>query len=328
MPFLMKRRVPHTTEMDEAPWRTDHYTSSKHSIGAANSGLPGITAQAHSRRLCGNADCSSNGWRSPLRSRRRPVFEEQWACSGRCLLTMVRTAASREADAGRRAESAAAHQHRVPLGLLMLGQGWITHPQLRRALEAQRENGQQRIGHWLVRECAVDQEQVTRALALQWGCPVLPTHDFAPEAMALVAPKLFAEQFGMLPLRVAGARILYLGFRDKLDASAALALQTMTNLTVESGVVDEVHFEAARRRLLDCGEVETRFETVDNKDAMAGRITAILEHKQPIASRLARVHEYYWLRLWLESGAFGRAGAIPNNNEEVKDYCFKLDELV
>ena len=67
--------------------------------------------------------------------------------------------------------------------------------------------------------------------------------------MALVMPKLFVEKFGLLPLRVAGSRILYLGFADRLDASAAFATEQMTELKVESGVVEGAQFEAATKEV-------------------------------------------------------------------------------
>jgi hypothetical protein len=57
---------------------------------------------------------------------------------------------------------------------------------------------------------------------------------------------------------------------------------------------------------------------------MAARITAILEQKQPIASRLVRLHQYYWLRVWLESGVFGKAGSLPVTSEDVHDYVFTV----
>jgi hypothetical protein len=159
---------------------------------------------------------------------------------------------------------------------------------------------------------------------MQWGCPVLTTEGFSSEAMALVMPKMFVEKFGLLPLRVAGSRILYLGFADRLDASAAFATEQMTALKVESGVVEGAQFEAARSRLLAHDGVEIKLEAAENKDAMAARITAILEQKQPIASRLVRLHQYYWLRMWLESGALGKAGSIPATGEDVKDHVFTV----
>jgi hypothetical protein len=258
----------------------------------------------------------------PWRNRRRPIFEAQWGCSGRCVLAMVRTAVRRELGDG--ALSPTLHRHRVPLGLLMLAQGWITHPQLQKALAAQRENGWGRIGEWLMSECGLEPEQIVRGLSMQWGCPVLTTEGFSPEAMALVIPKVLVEKFGLLPLRVAGSRILYLGFADRLDASAAFATEQMMELKVESGVVEGASFEAARHRLLACDGVEAKLETAEDNDAMAARITAILEQKQPIASRLVRLHQYYWLRMWLESGALGRTGNLPVTSEDVKDYVFTI----
>jgi hypothetical protein len=206
----------------------------------------------------------------------------------------------------------------------MLAQGWITHLQLQKALAAQRENGTGRIGEWLMSECGLEAEQITRGLSMQWGCPVLTTEQFSPEAMALVMPKVLIESFGLLPLRVAGSRILYLGFADRLDASAAFTTEQMTELKVESGVVEGAQFEAARSRLLACDGVEMKLEAAEDRDAMAGRITGILEQKQPIASRLVRLHQYYWLRIWSESGAIGKAGRLPVTGEDVLDHVFTI----
>jgi hypothetical protein len=303
-------------------WRDDEYRPSKNAAGLNGLGLPASLAQVQQRRLCGNAECA-NGWALPWRNRRRPIFEGQWGCSGRCVLAMVRAAVRRELGDGA-STSAAPHRHRVPLGLLMLAQGWITHSQLQKALAAQRESGTGRIGEWLMSECGLEAEQIVRGLSMQWGCPVLSTEGFSPEAMALVMPKLFVERFALLPLRVAGSRILYLGFADRLDASAALATEQMTELKVESGVVEGTQFGAARSRLLACEGVEVKLEKAEDKDAMAARITAILEQKQPIASRLVRLHQYYWLRLWLESGAIGKVGNLPGTGEDVKDHVFTV----
>jgi endo-beta-N-acetylglucosaminidase D len=65
---------------------------------------------------------------------------------------------------------------------------------------------------------------------------------------------------------------------------------------------------------------------LDDEDAMAARIAAILEQKQPIAARLVRVHQYYWLRIWLETGTKGRSGDVPRSAEDMHDYLFTLGE--
>jgi hypothetical protein len=329
MPFLMRKNgvaevntlVQSSQASNGIAWREDEYRPSKNAASLDGFGLPASLRQVQQRRLCGNVECAS-GWTMPWRNRRRPIFEAQWGCSGRCVLAMVRAAVRRELGDG--TLSPTPHRHRVPLGLLMLAQGWITHPQLQKALAAQRERGSGRIGEWLMSECGVEAQQIVRGLSMQWGCPVLTTEGFSPEAMALAVPKVFVEKFGLLPLRVAGSRILYLGFADRLDASAAFATERMTELKVENGVVEGAPFKAARSRLLACDGVETKLEVAEDKDAMAARITAILEQKQPIASRLVRLHQYYWLRMWLESGALGKAGNLPVTNEDVKDHVFTV----
>lgn len=273
------------------------------------------------RRGCGNPECAG-GWTAPWRSRRRPIFEGQWGCSGRCVLAMARAAVRRESGDGLGED--APHRHRVPLGLVMLAQGWITQEQLRRALDAQRAHGTGRIGDWLVAECGVGAERVTRGLSVQWNCPVLTTEGFSPEEMALVMPRVFVEKFGLLPLRVAGGRILYLGFQDRMDASVSLGVEQVTELRVESGLVGETQFAAARQSLLGCEGVPVKSDSAANPDALAARIAAVLEQKQPMASRLVRVHGYFWLRMWLEQAALGRPGNFPVSGEDVMDYVFSM----
>jgi len=306
-----------------AIWGGDTYRPSGRITGLDGLGLPASLTQTQQRRPCGNAECAS-GWIVPWRNRRRPIFEGQWGCSGRCVLEMTRAAVQRELGDGTELAAGTPHRHRVPLGLLMLAQGWITHPQLRKALEAQRESGTGRIGDWLQSECGVEPEQVTRGLSMQWGCPVLTAEGFSPDAMALVTPKLFVETFGFLPLRVAGSRILYLGFEERLDASTAFAVEKMTDLKVESGLVTGAQFRSARNRLLECDGVEAKLVTVADKDVLVARMTAILEHKQPVASRLVRVHQYYWMRIWLEKGSVGKMGSLPATGEDVCDHVFKI----
>jgi len=141
----------------------------------------------------------------------------------------------------------------------------------------------------------------------------------------LVMPQMFIEKFGLLPLKVAGKLILYIAFENHLNASAALAVEQMTGLKVESGVMNETQFRTASSRLLQCDAVSMKSETASDPDSLAGRITAILQQKQPIGARLVRLHEYYWLRLWLESGTTGKTGTLPVSREDMHDYVFTIE---
>jgi hypothetical protein len=45
---------------------------------------------------------------------------------------------------------------------------------------------------------------------------------------------------------------------------------------------------------------------------------------QPVASRMVRLRDQYWLRLWLEAGAVGKNAMLPATAEDVVDYVFQL----
>ncbi len=281
-----------------------------------------LTESSPGKRTCSSLQCTST-WIAPWRNRKRPIFEDQWGCSGRCVLNFVRAAVRRE-SADHTAETVAPHRHRVPLGLLMLSQEWITHSQLQYALDLQRTTGG-RIGEILISECGIASEYITRALSLQWSCPVLSSRGFSAREMALVAPRTFVDKLGLVPVRVAGSKLLYLGFEDRLDASAALALELMSGLKVESGLMQAEEFRSIRTLLTENEGVELKEESWEETDAMAGRITAILEQKQPIASKLVRVQGNYWLRLWLEPAARGKFAMLPSSGEDMLDYLFTIE---
>lgn len=244
---------------------------------------------------CSNPDCAS-GWLHLWRRRTAPVFEGGWCCSPACVRARVETSLHRENDS--RGASLERHRHRVPLGLVMLEQGWITAADLRRALDAQRASGGGRLGSWLVRGRAATETMVTRALGLQWNCPVLSPDLATPEALTVLLPRLFVDAFGALPLRVAAARILYLGFEDRLDPALALAVERMLGLRVESGLVVESHFRVLQERML-----EARFPGVELIEAaslptLARVLAQAIEAERPVEARLVRVHDFFWLRLW------------------------------
>jgi hypothetical protein len=254
---------------------------------------------------CANTGCSS-GWLHLWRSRSAPVFEGGWNCSAACSTARIQAAVRREMDG--RGVSQDSHRHRIPLGLVMLEQGWINNAQLRQALEAQRTARGGRLGHWLTRQCGVSEQMVTRALGLQWSCPVLPMEYHDAEALTVLLPRLFVDAFGALPLRVAVGKLVYLGFEDRLDPMLALAIGRMTGLRVESGLVQGSLFRGAHTRML-----KSRFPSVElieatSEPAIAHVLAKAIERVRPVESRLVRVHDCLWLRLWKRP----QQGALPD----------------
>lgn len=277
------------------------------------------------RRMCGAPDCAS-GWHAPWKSRRRPIFEQAWGCSQRCVSTLVDAAVRRESGDGMYDETSEPHRHRVPLGLVLLAQGWITHPQLQSALAAQRASGRGRIGDWLSQSCGLPETRITRGLGVQWNCPVLGLDGFSPRSMAVVMPKRLIAEFGMIPLRVAGSSLLYLAFEERMDAGVALGCERMSGLKAESALLSGSHFEAARSAVLAADGVPVQMKLVADRDALTAGIVRALDERHPIATRLVRIHQYYWVRMWLESGALRGVGNLPAGPDDVVDYLFLIGQ--
>ena len=264
---------------------------------------------------CANPGCSS-GWLHLWRSRQTPVFEGGWSCSAECTAAQVRLAVRRELE-GRALLGQESHRHRIPLGLVMYKEGWITSTQLHQALDAQKVAGAGRLGQWLVRQQGVSEQLVTRALGLQWSCPVLPLEFHDAEALTGLVPRLFLDAFGALPLRVAAGKLLYLGFADRLDPVLALAVERMSGLRVESGLVAESLFGPAHSRMLNAKFPPVELIEAGSEPALVYVLAKSIEQARPVASRLVRVHDCLWLRMWLRrpgGPAFGR-GAISDSSQ-------------
>ncbi|MGB8096555.1 MAG: hypothetical protein WCF17_05325 [Terracidiphilus sp.] len=265
--------------------------------------LPGVPATAwvggQERRgflgACANPACAT-AWLQIWRSRSAPFFEGGWNCSPACTAQRLESAVARELEG--RGAPLERHRQRVPLGLLMLEQGWITGAQLRSALEGQRTHRAGRLGHWLMAKEGVSESLVTRALGLQWSCPVLPLEAHDAEAMAPALPRLFVDAFGALPLRVAAGRLLYMGFEDRPDPVLALAVERMTGLRVESGLVEGSRFRAAHQRLLEARFPGVELAEAASEAALGRALGRAVERTRPLESRLVRVHDCLWLRMW------------------------------
>lgn len=266
-------------------------------------GLSGVRTSLF--ETCANPSCAS-GWLHLWRSRSAPIFEGGWSCSEACTVARVAAAVDRELES--RGSSQESHHHRIPLGLVMLEQGWITSGQLRQALGAQKEAGGGRLGHWLVRQQGVSEQLVTRALGLQWSCPVLPMELHDAEALTALVPRLFVDAFGALPLRVAAGKLLYLAFEDRLDSVLALAVERMTGLRVESGLVQGSLFGAAHTRMLNSQFPPVELLEASSEPALVQALAKAIEKARPAASQLVRVHDCLWLRMWQRA----QSGPLPD----------------
>jgi Type II secretion system (T2SS), protein E, N-terminal domain len=249
---------------------------------------------------CANPDCGT-GWMHLWRNRRVPGFEGRWACSEPCMGDLVAAAVRREMDGGD--AGSAPYPHRVPMGLMLVEQGRITAEQLRVALESQRrevENGGEarRLGAWLLRSGVLQEPALTRALSAQWNCPVFSLDGFQPAEMAATLPRFLSEACGALPVRAPGGKLLYVAFSGRVDRSLSYALERMNGLRVTAGIAPDSEFRGAQERFLKTGGPHTRFLEAASSWVLARTVTKLIETVKPVEARLARVHDYYWLRMW------------------------------
>ena len=253
---------------------------------------------------CMNPDCNTS-WLRLWRRRNVPRFEGQWACSADCMRVLIEHAVERELGDGTPLEPKK-HKHRIPLGLLMLSQGWITQEQLRRALDAQREaGGKARIGKWLMQQCNLSEELVTRALSMQWGCPVLSLSDHQPETVSTLIPRVLLDTYGIVPLRTGSHRLAYLAFEDRVDSSVALAVERMSGIHIESGVVTASQFLRVHERMMHAAFPKAQLLEAKSPGMAVKEMAAVIERVRPHQAKLVRMYRYFWLRVWHQSRALG-----------------------
>lgn len=285
-------------------------------------GFPPSVSQTPLFPVCANPACRAGRFRV-WRHRANPVFEGGWSCSDTCTRALIAAAVARETSG--RSERSAAYRHRVPLGLVMLAKGWVTDAQLKLGLEKQRRGDRRRIGEVLIEQQASTPELVTRALALQLNCPLFNLDGFLPARIAPLVPRLLLDTFQALPVRATSSGRLHLAFEDRLDPVLSLAVERMTGLEVTAGILAGPEFRAAHSQMLAAAYPRARIIEAANADALTWALTELIERRKPVASRLVRVDDLFWLRMWtVPPGPASAQAFAPPGIEDVEDVLCTL----
>lgn len=258
--------------------------------------------------VCANPRCAS-GWVHLWRKRHVPVVEGGWLCSPACTRTRIEHLLGREHA---EAHPPSVHRHRVPIGLVLLNQGWATHEQIKDGLEAQRNGSRLRLGEWLVANCCLDQARLTQALGLQWSCPVFSLKRHQGGLPVTVVPRILCETFGFVALRISSSGVLYLAFEDRIDHSLTLAVERMTGLAVESGLLSASEFRNAWQMAQQHHLAPVRLIEAGSIALLAEAFTRQVEKRKPTNARLVRIHDLFWLRLWCSAADVSPACACQD----------------
>lgn len=240
---------------------------------------------------CGNPECRT-GWLRLFRSRSFPRFEQKWACSAACMERMIADAVRGQIESWEPAP--AERTLRMPLGLILLSRGWISHRELQESLAAQRRAGHGRIGEWLHRLHGISEETVAKGLAIQWSCAVLPSGMPGLEPAPGLIPTFLRRRYEFALLRQGPDASLYLAGRYRPEHAAARAVEHMLRERVHAAFIEDSAWCCAEMDADDATELR-----IPGSDGAAAHISALVERIRPHDTRLVRVHDHLWLRMWL-----------------------------
>jgi hypothetical protein len=244
-------------------------------------------------------------------------LEGKWTCGAQCLEAHIASVIRRE---GARSHLRRTHRHRIPLGLILLSNGAVTPSGLRDALALHDQTGE-RIGDVLRREYGVTDLQIAEALAVQWGCEVSFVTSMNTTTAAVLAPRAVLSCTGMLPVRVARDGRIHVAFADGLDTQAVFALQRIHGVAVAVGIAPVNEWAEMHRRMDKVEGIASVEVDCEDSAEMVREVMRIIRRLQPAESRLVRIHDLYWLRLWLEPAAL--AGG-PAQRVDVVDVVYRV----
>lgn len=250
------------------------------------------------RLRCSAPDCPHRGrlWPSFLSQSHGVVLDGRWYCSTECFHDHL-MAHVRGLLAGSVRERP--RRHRIPLGLLLVTSGAISQQQLREALQHQSHSAGEKLGRVLCQMGFVASDQLTAALANQWGCPVYPLdpqspllgcHDLVPFALlqSACAVPVFVSSDG---------RTLHLAFGERLDHTTLYAVEQMLGCRTIACIAEEASviksLEELRR---GAATAESSFDTMRDPREIAWTIRSYAGEYRASHIAVARASSYLWVR--------------------------------
>jgi hypothetical protein len=263
---------------------------------------------------CENKDCPFHTpWQKFLQRRNNEgvLLQGRWYCSLDCFEQGITPVF---AELIKLPDEPLPQQHRVPLGLMLLGRGVINEEQLKTALQAQRSKGRERLGHWLIRLGIVSDQEVSAALAAQWGCAVFPLErDRRYRDCSHMLPLALLESSRMLPLRyLPASHWLFLGFSEDIDHTAIYSIERLLSSRTEPCVVSEAAMKQAMEEIRGMSHpAEIVFESLWNAAQMARTIRDYTVKLGAEELLLARPRRFLWVRLKASGRAWDLMFRLP-----------------
>jgi hypothetical protein len=205
--------------------------------------------------------------------------------------------------------------NRIPLGLLMVARGKLTYVEVSAALEAQRRARYGKIGEWIEKLGFATEQEVTTALALQWGCPVASSVDLSALQSLGNIPLPILEAFQMLPFNyVASTNTLYLAFGERVDHAALYAVEKILDCRTQPCVAGR---KSVARQLDIMRQMphpdDVEFGPMNDLAEMARIASSYTARLNPDQVRLSRIGRFIWLRLDVNRHLRSKMGSPATN---------------
>jgi CheY-like chemotaxis protein len=162
-----------------------------------------------------------------------------------------------------------------------------------------------KIGEWIEKLGFASEEEVTTALALQWGCPLASSFDPSTIHSPGRIPLSILEAFQMLPFNyVASTNTLYLAFGERVDHAALYAIEKILDCRTQPGVAER---KSIARQLESMRQLprprDVEFGPMNDLAEMARIASSYTARLTPQQVRLSRIRRFIWLRLDVGSKA-------------------------
>jgi hypothetical protein len=173
-----------------------------------------------------------------------------------------------------------------------------------------------RIGEWIEKLGFATEQEVTTALALQWGCPVATSFDPSTILSPGDIPLPILEAFQMLPLNYkASTNTLHLAFGERVDHAALYAIEKILDCRTQPCVAGRKSIARQidlMRQLPRPSDVE--FGPMSDLAEMGRIASSYSARLTPGQVRLSRVGRFIWLRLDVHSNLRSDNRSKPRSN--------------
>ena len=229
-----------------------------------------------------------------------------WYCSSRCFQSATEQEVLRLLKPG---SEQAARVERMPLGLSLIGHGFLTMEQLKKATDEQKEVGGD-LGELLVRQGLVSEKQVTAVRATEWGCPVfaVPKHAFR---IGIDLPSTLMRIYSMIPVHyVVRTNLLLVGFVNSIEYGLLYATEQITGCETKPCFVTpsdfQMQMQQQEKEPAQPGSTPAReltFESIQTPAEIAQTLCASGIEIEADEAFIERCREYLWARLKSETQA-------------------------